>query len=78
MSPRQEEYDASADAFDTKAVYIAIDQMVELQQTMQSHIVQLKRAAHLAARALDDEREKTRRLMAQLARWESRDAAQKP
>lgn len=81
MSPtKQEEYDASKDAFDPKTVYVAITEMQRYMQEFAGHVAVLEKAAYAAGRALEDvqqalagEREKNLRLSAKLARWEATD-----
>ncbi len=74
MSPtKQEEYDASHDAFDTKVVYMAIEELQRYHSEFMSYVAALKKAAYDAVRALEAERTKTLRLEAKLARWESTD-----
>lgn len=66
MSPtKQEEYDASNDAFDTKRVYVAIEEVERYQQEFSGYIAALKKAAYDAARALEAEREKVKQLETQ-------------
>lgn len=72
MSPtKQEEYDASKDAFDPKAVYVAITEMTRHLQEFTAHVGGLQKLSYAATRALEEEREKNRRLEAKLARWEA-------
>ena len=74
MSPtKQEEYDASKEPFDTKVVYIAIEDAEQYSAHLTGVFAALRRAAYNAARALEEERLKTQRLEAKLARWEKAD-----
>ncbi len=67
MSPtKQEEYDASKEPFDPKAVYTAIADADTFQNEWQRHLAALKKVAYEAARALETEREKTKKLEARL------------
>lgn len=66
MAPKQEEYDASKDPFNTRRIYTAIEEVERIKQELEVKLAALKKAAYEGARALDEERAKSQQLQDKL------------